>query len=134
MQGETAPESETPILKECILRDGEEFCRTVSPDGMASAPAEVAADTDYLAWARPFLNDPVGWANENVLNLDILVPLSIQVGSVLLALVVGVLLAPPIRKQVLGLRMPVQRLVFEAAGPREAAVPQREMPIGRSHG
>ncbi|GGB76515.1 mechanosensitive ion channel family protein [Henriciella pelagia] len=103
MQGETAPESETPILKECILRDGEEFCRTVSPDGMASAPAEVAADTDYLAWARPFLNDPVGWANENVLNLDILVPLSIQVGSVLLALVVGVLLAPPIRKQVLGL-------------------------------
>ena len=37
-------------------------------------------------------------------------------------------------KQVLGLRMPVQRLLFEAPGPREAAVPQLEMPIGRKHG
>ncbi|MEM5518763.1 mechanosensitive ion channel domain-containing protein [Henriciella sp. AS95] len=116
MQGETAPTSEVPILKECILRDGEEFCRTVSPDG---AENEAVAQMDYLAFARPFLDDPVGWTNEHLLNLDILVPLSIQVGSIIAALIVGALLAPPIRKQVLALigKLPdnIARNVEEAA-------------------
>ncbi|MGB3627513.1 MAG: hypothetical protein WA989_16915, partial [Henriciella sp.] len=100
MQGEAGPAEPETVIKECIVRDGEEFCRTVSPDGAADPGTAAVTQTDYLAWARPFLNDPVGWANTHLLNLDTLIPLSIQLGAIVAALVIGIALAIPLRKRV----------------------------------
>lgn len=96
MQGEAAASEGETVLKECILRDGEEFCRTVSPD---SQPAQDVAGTDYLSWARPFLDDPAGWARQYLLNAETLLPVLYQLGAILVALAVGVLLAPSVRKR-----------------------------------
>lgn len=101
MQGEAAPSDGETVLKECVLRDGIEYCRTVSPDPAASDSG--AAQTDYFAWARPVLDDPVGWAQQNILNPDVMLPVLYQIGAVLAAVLLGALLAPPIRRQASGL-------------------------------
>ena len=128
MQGETAPAVSEPVLKECILRDGEEYCRRVSGETVpsaAAAPAE-AAETDYLAWARPFLDDPVGWSREHFLNLDILIPLGSQLGAILLALLAGIILAPPFGRQVATL---MTRLPGNMARPLGEALPRLVRPL-----
>jgi len=101
MQGEAAPSDGEPVLKECVLRDGVEYCRTVSTD--SAAPDDGAAQTDYLAWARPVLDDPSGWVQQNILNLDVLLPVLYQLGAVLAAVLIGALLAPPVQRQASGL-------------------------------
>lgn len=100
MQGEAAPSDGETVLKECVLRDGVEYCRTVSPE---PAAPESGAQTDYFAWARPVLDDPAGWAQQNILNLDVLLPVLYQLGAILVAVLLGALLAPPIRQQATGL-------------------------------
>ena len=100
MQGEAAPSDGETVLKECVLRDGVEYCRTVSPE---PAAPESGARTDYFAWARPVLDDPAGWAQQNILNLDVLLPVLYQLGAILVAVLLGALLAPPIRRQATGL-------------------------------
>ena len=115
MQGEAAPSDGETVLKECVLRDGIEYCRTVSPD--PAAPDGAAAQTDYFAWARPVLDDPVGWAQQNILNLDVLLPVLYQIGAVLAAVLLGALLAPSIRRQASGLvgRLPKRSVNTSAA-------------------
>ena len=98
MQGETTPAEGETVLKECVLRDGVEYCRDVTPDTGASSDSSVAAP-DYLAWARPIIDDPVGWARRYLLNLDFLLPLLYQFGAILGAIVIGALLAPAFRRQ-----------------------------------
>lgn len=108
MQGEAAPSDGDTVLKECVVRDGAEYCRTVAPDAATSTDPALGPETDYLSWARPFLDDPVGWAQSNLLDLDVLIPLASQAGAVLAALVLGIILAPALSKQVSALirRMP----------------------------
>lgn len=98
MQGEAAAANE-PVLKECIIRDGEEYCRAVSSPSAAD-PSASAAQTDYLAWARPVLDDPVAWAQRYLLDPDVLLPVLGEIGVILLALVLGILFAPTLRRQV----------------------------------
>ena len=98
MQGETAPADGEPVLKECILRDGIEYCRPVSPEGIPLDEGS-GAGTDYLAWARPVLDDPAGWVRQYLLNLDFLLPVLYQLGAVLAALLLGALIAPPLHRQ-----------------------------------
>ncbi len=100
MQGEAAPSVGDTVLKECVTRDGAEYCRAVAPSS-APAPDTIASpETDYLSWARPFLDDPVGWTQTYLLDFDLLIPLASQVGAIMVALIVGIALAPALRKQV----------------------------------
>mgnify|MGYP006279098775 FL=1 len=99
-------EGET-ILKECILRDGTEYCRTVSPQGeageasndAAAAPAEESGP-GLFDWADPILADPVGWAREHVLSLDVLLPVGVQLGAIIAAMLMGAIIAGPLRRLV----------------------------------
>ena len=124
MQGEAAPSDGEPVLKECILRDGVEYCRPAS-GADAADPQSAAAETDYFAWARPVIDDPAGWARQYLLNLDILLPLLYQAGAILAALVFGMLLAPPVRKQASAL---VRRLPDNIARNIDETVPRLVRP------
>lgn len=100
-------EGET-ILKECILRDGAEYCRPVSPqtpagngaDDAASAPAGEARGPGLFDWADPILADPLGWAREHVLSFEVLLPIGIQVGAIAAAMLLGAIIAGPLRRLV----------------------------------
>ncbi len=77
------------------------------PDtGLAgSTPGNVdgaaAAAPDMLAWARPIIADPIGWAQENLLNLDVLLPLLWQGLAIIGALFLGILLTSRVRRLVM---------------------------------
>ena len=63
-----------------------------------AAPSE--AGIGLFDWAQPILADPLGWARTNLLNIDVLLPLGVQLGSVLAALILGAVFAPPLRRGV----------------------------------
>ena len=123
MQGGAAAADE-PVLKECIVRDGEEFCRAVSSPP-ASDTAATAAQTDYLAWARPFLDDPVAWAQRYLLDPDVLLPVMGEIAAILAALFLGVVLAPGLRRQVNRL---IQRLPENISRNIDETVPRLVRP------
>ncbi|WP_084420281.1 mechanosensitive ion channel family protein [Henriciella litoralis] len=125
MQGEASSGDGNAILKECVVRDGTEYCRTVPADGIASPDVSPVVQTDYLAWARPFLDDPVGWSKTYVLNVDILIPILSQVGLILAAIFFGIILAPAARKQVSSL---VQRLPVAIARNIDETTPRLVRP------
>jgi len=60
-----------------------------------------AAAPDMLAWARPIIADPVGWAQTNLLNLDVLLPLLWQGLAIIGALFLGIVLTSRVRKLVM---------------------------------
>lgn len=99
-------EAEEPrIFKECILRDGVEYCAEVPAPSAAPQPgAGDAADTpqpggsDLFGWAEPILADPVGWAEANVLRPELLIDLAVQAGAIFGALLLALLLAPSLRR------------------------------------
>ncbi len=95
-------ENETVTFERCeTLSDGTRVCTPVDAPATLdadAAPAEQAPD--MLAWARPILDDPRGWAEANLLNLDVLLPIAWQVAAIFGALFVGVILAPGLRKLV----------------------------------
>ncbi len=66
-----------------------------------TADAAIEAGPDLLAWARPVLDDPVGWAQANLLNLGIMLPIIWQVAAIFGALFLGIVLSPSGRKLVL---------------------------------
>ena len=118
------------IIKECIIRDGTEYCRNLSGEtgrpGAANTqaatgtPSDTApGDSGLFGWAEPILADPFGWTREHVLDIDLLVPLGLQLGVVLAAMVLGALVAAPLRRLVRGgiARLPeaVRRAVEEVA-------------------
>ena len=97
-------ENETIVFQKCVTgADGEQYCREVDAlggpigDTLDSGAVDAAAP-DMLAWARPIIADPVGWAETNLLNLDILLPILWQVLAVFGVLLVGLILAPRLRK------------------------------------
>lgn len=98
---------ETVILQECILRDGRRYCTDLpAEDAAAAAPAEAAAEAPAATgpglfdWADPIIADPIGWAQANLLNIDILLPIGIQIGAIVGAMLLGAILAGPVRKAV----------------------------------
>ena len=63
-----------------------------------TAPVESVETTGGLfSWADPILADPVGWAQANLLNMDVLLPYAWQLAAIIGALMLGVLLAPRVR-------------------------------------
>lgn len=105
-----------PVLKECFPAPdgGAEVCRAVEAGATEKAATEVAsADTSsgMFSFLDPIIADPVGWAQANLLNLDILLPIAYQIGAILLVLIVGIMLAPRLRALV---KMGVERLPEQA--------------------
>ena len=90
-----------PVLKECFPAPdgGAEVCRVVSATAKPETMTE-AAEPGFFSWADPIIADPMGWAQKNVLDADILLPIFWQVGAVLAALVAGIMIAPRARKLV----------------------------------
>jgi len=99
-------ENETVIFQKCVTgADGEQYCREIDALGApiagdaASSPAE--ATPDMLAWARPVLDDPMGWAQTHLLNLDVLLPIIWQVAAIFGALFLGIIFTSRGRKLVM---------------------------------
>ena len=64
-----------------------------------AAPSEAseAATESLFGWAQPILDDPLGWAEANLLNLEVLLPIAWQVGAIFGVLIVGAMFAPKSR-------------------------------------
>ncbi len=98
-------EEEEVVFQECITRGGQRFCRDLEAAPTASAATEVPVEASSATlagpglfdWADPILADPLGWAEANLLNMDVLFPIGLQLGAIILAMLVGAILAGPIR-------------------------------------
>ena len=105
------------ILKECVLVDGEEFCRAVDESGSAAAGSGVADETTSSAdggliaqvrtWIDPIIADPWAWLQTNILTPEFLIAAAVQAGAILAALLLGLMLAPTGRRL---LRLGIARL------------------------
>ncbi|MEM7327207.1 MAG: mechanosensitive ion channel domain-containing protein [Pseudomonadota bacterium] len=73
----------------------------------AEIPAEPVVETTpeiatgLFAWVDPIVQDPMGWAQANLLNSEILWPYLLQIGVIFGALVLGVLVGPTLRRWVM---------------------------------
>ena len=96
-------ENETEVQVEgCVTIDGQRICgdnlSVTSLDGSTPTGTDTlettnaASDSTLFAWADPFLSDPLGWIQANLLNTDILMPILWQVAAIIAALLVGALL------------------------------------------
>ena len=73
---------------------------TGAAEAADSAGVDAAAQPEtpgLFDWADPILADPLGWAQAHLLTLDTLLPIGVQLGVIVLALVVGAMLAVPLR-------------------------------------
>ena len=124
------PEAEDQIVyQECILRDGVRYCADVAtlPDG-ASAPIDVAstgevdagvvetATSGLLSWVDPVIEDPVGWAQSNLLNADVLIPLGLQITAIVGCMLLGAIFAAPLRRVVRNAQLRLPENVQQALG------------------
>ncbi|MEM9054462.1 MAG: mechanosensitive ion channel domain-containing protein [Pseudomonadota bacterium] len=118
-QVETVPEG-AQAMKLVQGPEGEFY---LIPDGAAPTETTAAADatpetsSSLFAWADPILADPVGWAEANLLNTAILLPILWQVAAILGALMLGIMMAPQTRRLVMSgvMRLPenIRTLVDE---------------------
>jgi small-conductance mechanosensitive channel len=117
---------EQVVLQECIIRDARRYCSDVQPEPADPAaamaqPTETAmtAGPGLFEWAEPILADPLGWSQANLLNMDVLLPLGLQVGAIVGAMLLGAIFAAPLRRLVRNLvaRLPdaVRALIEEIA-------------------
>ena len=94
-----------PVLKECFPAPdgGAEVCRAVEAGNGEAVTPDAVADTSggMFSFMDPILADPIGWAQANILDVDILLPILWQVGAILAALVAGIMFAPRVRKLVM---------------------------------
>jgi len=120
-QVETVPEGALPMK---LVQDPDGKFHLVPDDTLGSETAVDAAtlteETNSLfAWADPILEDPLGWAQTHLLNLDTLWPFLVQGGVIILALFLGALIAPQARRWVMTavVRLPenIRPLVMETA-------------------
>lgn len=115
-------EPETEIERVETLPEGAQPAQLVQgPDGQYYfVPAPAAADpageaatpaTDpaagFLAWAEPFLTDPMTWLEAHLLRPDVLMALSIQSAAIVAAYFIGLILSPMLRRF---LRLGIERL------------------------
>ena len=105
-------ENESELAVEgCVTIEGQRICGdnlSVTEIGEAteSPPAIEAADVSdpspgLFDWADPVLADPLGWAQSNLLNADLLMPFLWQVGVIVGALLIGAILTPRFRDLVI---------------------------------
>lgn len=104
------------------------------PDGQLYFVPDPGADTDQIAiespavsepssgmfaWADPIFADPLGWAQTNLLNAEILMPIIWQMGAILIALLIGASLTARVKRLVTSgvARLPenIQSMVAETA-------------------
>ena len=96
-QVETIPEGAQPMR----LVQGPDGDFYLVPDTPASDPS-FAIDVDQtesglFSFLDPILADPLGWAQANLLNLDILLPIAYQIGAIAGVLLLGSVLAPRVK-------------------------------------
>lgn len=117
--------------------DGAIAMKTVQgPDGLfylvpdTAAPVDAAApsvaDTDVLGFARPFLDDPVAWAQTHFLNIDVLIPAAGQAAAILGALIVAIIFSPWLRRAV---ATGLARVLNGQSAPAKATVSKLIFPI-----
>ncbi|MEO0608347.1 MAG: mechanosensitive ion channel domain-containing protein [Pseudomonadota bacterium] len=108
MENETAPQGirqvedvpETAQALELVQGPDGQFYLIPETDPTSpalEAPVEAVLETTApgpLAWFDPILADPLGWAQDTLLNLELLLPYIWQVLAILGALILGNLLAP----------------------------------------
>ncbi len=103
-------ENEDQIQVEgCITLEGQRVCgdnlSVTDTDGVtetaADPVAETTSDPGLFDWIDPIVADPLGWAQANLLNMGELLPVLWQIGAILAALTLGVLLAPQARQLVM---------------------------------
>jgi len=113
----------------CVTLEGQRVCGdnlsvtsvADAPESVAEAPTETVSEPGLFDWASPILADPLGWAQTHLFDLDILLPILWQVGAILAALAVGVLLAPRARQLVMSgvARLPERtRIMVDETLPR----------------
>lgn len=97
-----------------LVPETEPIAQTVAP--METSPD---ASSSLFAWADPILEDPTGWAQTHLLNLDTLWPYLIQAGIIILSLFIGALVAPQARRWVMSaiVRLPenIRPMIAETA-------------------
>lgn len=121
MQEETEPQAITQVdqvpetAQAMELVQGPDGQFYLVPEAEPGAPASSdlsaageASTSSLFSWLDPILADPVGWAEANLLNPDILLPFIWQGLAILGALILGVMFAPRAKRWVqLGLaRLP----------------------------
>ena len=124
------PEAEDQIVyQECILRDGVRYCADVAalPEG-AAAPIDAAstgeadagvvetATSGLLSWIDPILADPIAWAQTNLLNADVLIPLGLQIAAIVGCMLLGAIFAAPLRRVVRNGQLRLPENVQQALG------------------
>ncbi|MEL6662117.1 MAG: mechanosensitive ion channel domain-containing protein [Pseudomonadota bacterium] len=114
-------ETEGVVVQECLLKDGVHYCpvteiarEPVSTDAGTQMPSSTEpTGPGLLDWAEPIINDPLGWAQANLLNVEVLLPLGLQIGAIILAMLLGAIFAAPFRRLV---RSGIERLPESLAG------------------
>lgn len=124
------PEAEDQVVYQaCILRDGVRYCADVAalPDG-ATVPIDAAstgeadagvvetATSGLLSWIDPILADPMGWAQTNLLNADVLIPLGLQIAAIVGCMLLGAIFAAPLRRVVRNGQLRLPENVQQALG------------------
>lgn len=111
MEEEIAPPAVEQV--EAIPEGAQEMSLVQGPDGAfylvpsGPSPSQTAGDVQasdapsLFSWADPIIADPVGWAQANLLNMDILLPIIWQVAAIFGALILGVIFTPRIRNLVI---------------------------------
>lgn len=103
-QVETVPEG-AQAMKLVQGPDGAFFLvpETAAATAETDAPIDPISDTGggLFAWADPILTDPLGWAQTHLLNSEILWPYLLEIGVILSALILGMLIAPQARRWVI---------------------------------
>ncbi|MGH1421989.1 MAG: mechanosensitive ion channel family protein [Hyphomonas sp.] len=98
--------------QKCITgADGLNYCRTVEstdlpPAAVGTTPSEAAISasegliSQAHKWVDPILQDPSGWANETLLQPDVILPLIIQIGAIFAAMFVAMTATPFLKRSI----------------------------------
>ena len=94
-------EEDGVTYQKCITgSDGHTYCREVVAGDMPVPASEVPEETvtgpveHVRGWMDPILADPQGWARDTLLQPDLVLPVSIQLGTILAAILVALVLTP----------------------------------------
>ena len=97
-------EEDAIIFQKCITGgDGQTYCREVEaadvpvptePETETASDALSGPVTHVRGWIDPILEDPGAWAQDTLLQPAVILPISIQFGTILAALLAALVLAP----------------------------------------
>ncbi|MEO0465118.1 MAG: mechanosensitive ion channel domain-containing protein [Pseudomonadota bacterium] len=134
------PDAEEQVVyQECIVRDGVRYCAdldtaSASPeavDAVADAPGALdTATTGLFSWAEPIMADPVVWAQENLLNPDLLFALGVQVATIVGCMLLGAMMAAPLRRIIRNLQLRLPENVQQTLGDMPARIVRPALTLG----